>query len=76
MEIDTIERYYAPVPKVVLTMNDLFGIGSTACRWVENDAPTYLLSTSQQRARAGFWADANGLVDPLTASTREIKLWF
>ena len=76
MEIDGIERYYAPIPKVVLTLNDLLGIGSTACRWVESDAPTYLLSTAQQRARAGFWSDADGLVDPLTASTREIKLFF
>lgn len=76
MEIDTIERYFAPVPKVVLTLNDLLGIGSTVSRWVEADHPTWLSSTSEQRARAGYFSDANGLVDPLTASTREIKLWF
>lgn len=76
MEIDTIERYFAPVPKVVLTLNDLLGIGGTVSRWVESDAPTYLSSTSEQRSRAGFWSNDQGLVDPLTASTREIKLFF
>ena len=76
MEIDTIERTYAPVPGVVVTLNDLLGIGSTAARWVESSHPDFLNSTTAERSRAGFWSDLSGLVDPTSALTREIKLWF
>ncbi len=76
MEIDMIERTLAPVPKVVVAMNDLLGIGSTASRWVESDHPDYDNSTESERTRAGFWSDEDGFVDPSVAGTRGIKLWF
>lgn len=76
MEIDTIERTYAPIPAVVVTMNDLLGIGATVARWVESSHPDYLSATAAERSRAGFWSDLSGLVDPTSAATREIKLWF
>ena len=76
MEIDTIERTFAPVPKVVVTMNDLLGVSGSGARWVGAGHANWAASDDDERASAGYWSNTDGFIVPDDVSTRDIKLWF
>lgn len=55
---------------------DVQDFGSNAGMWAGAAAPAWATATDAEKAVSGFWADANGFVDPADPETKNISRWW
>lgn len=71
MEILSITKQLAPIPRVVLSLSD-FSNTSTVGFWTSLAYPLYVNATEDEKNNAGWWTEANGEIvsgDPATKTS-------
>jgi hypothetical protein len=75
-EILQLRKGYSPELTVAGRFSDLNGVNLNIGQWCDASAPNWAAASAEQRLTQGFWADANGRVDPADASTLNASVWW
>ncbi len=76
-EFEIISKDVSCFPLLVkLRARDAMDFGADVGFWMAVTAPAWAAATAAERENSGFWADANGLIDPADAASKNKSLWW